>query len=55
MVTSRSVLVQASVQKLLDAARKGGFQAVQQAITDLIADGWLVCALTFLILVALLF
>jgi replication factor C subunit 2/4 len=30
-----------TVQKLLDAARSGGFQAVQQAVNDLIAEGWL--------------
>ena len=33
---------QETVQKLLDAARSGGFQAVQQAVSDLIAEGWLV-------------
>lgn len=34
--------LQETVQKLLDAARSGGFQAVQQAVGDLIAEGWLV-------------
>ena len=41
-VMLRLQLSQETVQKLLDAARSGGFQAVQQAVSDLIAEGWLV-------------
>lgn len=44
------MLSQETVKKLLDAALSGGFQAVQQAVTDLIAEGWLVRCSTPLVL-----
>ena len=42
LVMLRLQPLQETVQKLLDAARSGGFQAVQQAVDALIAEGWLV-------------